>query len=182
MKQSKNLFALLLAVVVFMGSCIEPNKDIKYNKYTKTDTEAFTFLKTTYEQALFQQYATKNYDLGAQSQKISQTYQALAEEIVKLATENNVLEPSFSADHFDEKAGVSVNPTLANDTLTAMQSNVIAKVGSESIAQKVIHSQEEIVHQFEIASRNTNLSIRHFGNEKLAELEELLEQSKSSIK
>src|SRR5690606_26301075 len=150
--------------------------------YTKTDTDAFKFLKTTYEQALFQQYATKNYDLGTQSQKISQTYQALAEEIIKVATENNVLLPSFSANHFDENIEVSANPVLVNDTLSTIENSVSKEVSSETAAHKVIHSQEEIVHQFEIASRNTNLSIRHFGNEKLAELEELLEQSKSSIK
>lgn len=181
MKQSKNFYTFLLAVVVFMGSCIEPNKDIKYNNYTKTDTEAFRLLKTIYEQALFQQYAAKNFNLGAQSEKISQTYQALAEEITKLATDNNVLLPSFSASHFDDKTNVSSILPAANDSLGTNQVLAV-EINKETPAEKVIHSQEEVIHQVEIASRNTNLSIRHFGNEKLAELEELLEQTKSSVK
>jgi len=200
MKQLKSLFAILLTGVVFLSSCVETNKDIKYNKYTKTDTEAFNFLKKTYEEALFQQYAAQNYNLGAQSQKISQTYKDLTDELVKLATENNVLMPNFSKDHFAETTvlpasaqintdttfvdSTAANPLIseAKDTPKSTIAKAPKPVGSETPAQKVIHSQEKIVHQFEVASLNTNLKIRHFAESKLAGLEELLEQSKSTIK
>jgi len=205
MKQSKFINALFLAGAVFLSSCIDTNKDIKYNKYTKADTEAFTFLKKTYEQALFQQYAAKNYNLGAESQKITQVYKSLTDELVSLATKNNVLMPNFSSDHFTEKAGLNTRLPAKRDTLpvdtnlrqplvsqvnpdelpqspTLKLNEVVGKVGQETPSQKVIHSQEEIVHQFEVASRNTNLSIRHFAEGKLTELESLLDQTKSSIK
>jgi|GEM_PF-1219654 len=205
MKQSKFITALLLAGAVFLSSCIDTNKDIKYNKYTKADTEAFTFLKKTYEQALFQQYAAKTYNLGAESQKITQVYKSLSEELVNLATKNNVLMPSFGSEHFAEKAGINTSVPAKRDTLPVdtnlreplvsqadvnelpqapapKLNEVVGKVGQETPSQKVIHSQEEIVHQFEVASRNTNLSVRHFAESKLTELESLLEQTKSSIK
>jgi len=190
MKQLQ-LFTALLLGVVFLGSCIDTNKDIKYNKYTKADTEAFNFLKTTYEEALFQQYAVKNYSLGAESQQIAQEYQTLSEELIELATKNNVLMPSFSATHFDEKAAPSINSfavftdTATSDS-TAASPGVLQQqsqsVSKESPAQRVIHSQEEVVHQFEVASRNTNVSIRNFAASKVEGLKELLEQTKSSIK
>lgn len=191
MKQLQLCIALLLVGVVFLGSCIDPNKDIKYNKYTKADTEAFNFLKTTYEEALFQEYAAKNYNLGAESQQIAQKYQELAQELDALATKNNVLMPVFSATHFDEKAApaiknilqvadtLSLDPAVASPALVQEQPRPVSK---ETPAQKVIHSQEEVVHQFEVVSRNTNVSIRDFAASKLEGLKELLEQTKSSIK
>jgi len=191
MKQLQLFIALLLVGAVFLGSCVDPNKDIKYNKYTKTDTEAFDFLKTTYEEALFQQYAAKNYSLGAESQQIAQEYQALTEELIELATKNNVLMPNFSATHFDEKAAPAINSfavsadTAASDSIIASPAVVQEQsqpVSKESPAQRVIHSQEEVVHQFEVASRNTNVSVRNFAASKLEGLKELLEQTKASIK
>lgn len=191
MKQVQLFIALLLGVVL-LGSCLDPNKDIKYNKYTKADTEAFNFLKTTYEEALFQQYAVKNYNLGAESQKIAQEYQILSEELIELATKNNVLMPNFSATHFDEKAAPSINSfavmvdTAVSDSAAIASPAVVKEeshpVAHETPAQKVIHSQEEIVHQFEVVTRNTNVSIRNFAASKLEGLKELLEQTKSSIK
>lgn len=192
MKQIQLFIALLLVGVVLLGSCLDPNKDIKYNKYTKADTEAFDFLKTSYEEALFQQYAAKNYNLGAESQKIAQEYQTLSEELVELATKNNVLMPNFSATHFDEKAAPSINSfavmtdTAVSDS-TAIASPAIAQeesqpVSKETSSERVIHSQEEVVHQFEVASKNTNVSVRNFAASKLEGLKELLEQTKSSIK
>ncbi|TCK85588.1 hypothetical protein [Albibacterium bauzanense] len=191
MKQLQLFIALLLGVVL-LGSCLDPNKDIKYNKYTKADTEAFNFLKTTYEEALFQQHAAKNYNLGAESQKIAQEYQALSEELIELATKNNVLMPNFSATHFDEKAAPSITSfavmadTAVSDSAAIASPAVIQEeshpVAQETPAQKVIHSQEEIVHQFEVVTRNTNVSIRNFAASKLEGLKELLEQTKSSIK
>lgn len=192
MKQLQLFIALLLVGVVFLGSCIDPNKDIKYNKYTKADTEAFDFLKTTYEEALFQQYAAKNYNLGAESQQIAQEYQTLSEELVELATKNNVLMPNFSATHFDEKAAPAINSfAMTADTVTSDSAAIVnpaivqeqsQPISKETPAQKVIHSQEKVVYQFEVASRNTNVSVRDFAASKLEGLKELLEQTKSSIK
>src|SRR5690606_12602649 len=191
MKQLQLMIALLLVGVVFLGSCIDPNKDIKYNHYTKADTEAFEFLKTTYEEALFQQYAAKNYNLGAESQQIAQEYKILSEELVKLATENNVLMPGFSATHFDEKAAPAINTfaVVTESTVpdsTATESLVVVQeqtqpVSKETPAQKVIHSQETVVHQFEVVSRNTNVSVRNYAQSKLEGLKELLERTRSSI-
>jgi hypothetical protein len=191
MRQLHLSIALLLVGAVFLGSCIEPNKDIKYNKYTKADTEAFVFLKKTYEEALFQQYAVKNYNLGAESQKVADEYQALTQELVDLATKNNVLMPNFAITHFDEKAAPSINSfgviadTTSTDSLVANSAIVQEQSQSaskESASEKVIHSQEDIVHQFEVASRNTNVSIRDFAASKVEGLKELLEYTKSSIK
>jgi len=192
MKQLLLFITLLLVGAVFLGSCIDPNKDIKYNKYTKADTEAFNFLKITYEEALFQQYAAKNYNLGAESQQIAQEYQILAEELVELATKNNVLMPNFSATHFDEKAAPAINSfavmveTAASDSVTIASSAINQEqsqpVSRETPSEKVIHSQEEVVHQFEVVTRNTNVSIRDFAASKLEGLKELLEKTKSSIK
>jgi len=192
MKQLQLFIALLLTGAVFLGSCTDPNKDIKYNKYTKTDTEAFNFLKITYEEALFQQYAAKNYDLGTESQKIAQEYQTLAEELVDLATKNNVIMPNFSSTHFEEKSAPSINSFAVVTDTAVVDSAITASpavvreeaqpVSTESPAQKVIHSQEQIVHQFEVVSRNTNVSIRDFAASRLESLKELLEQTQSSIK
>src|SRR5690606_2997941 len=109
------------------------------------------------------------------------------EELVELATKNNVLMPGFSATHFDEKAASSINSfAVLADTATsdsiASSSAVIQEQplndSKESPAQRVIHSQEEVVHQFEVASRNTNVSVRNFAASKLEGLKELLEQTR----
>jgi len=206
MKKSKLILALLLGGAVFFNSCIDTHKDIKYNNYTKADTEAFNFLNKVYEQAIFQQYAAKNYNLGAQSQSISQTYKALAEEIVNLAAENNVLIQELPTNYFDQRSNVTSekSPAFAKNDTLAVDSNlrnpIIAhsnedelpnaatkelyegEAGHETTSQKVLHSQEETVHACEVAGRNTNVSVRRFAQQKLTELEELLEESKSSIK
>src|SRR5690554_2636483 len=191
MKQLQLFIALILVGVIFLGSCIDPNKDIKYNKYTKADTEAFNFLKKTYEEALFQQHAAKDYNIGAESQQIAQEYKILSEELVELATKNNVLMPNFSATHFDEKAAPAINnfaavtETAASDSVSIVTSDIVQEqpqpVSKETPAQKVIHSQEAVVHQFEVASRNTNVSIRNYAASKVEGLKELLEKTKSSL-
>jgi len=205
-KQSKFVFSWLLAGVVFMGSCTYPDtkKNYTHNYFTKADTEAFNFLKKVYEQALFQQYAAQTYSLGAQSQSITDTYKALAEEIEQLAIENHVLLTTYPANHFVEgtdrsntSASFAKNDTAAVDS--TMQSPLVqhrnedeqpqaavqhanAKSGLHvTPANKVIHSQEEILHEFEVASRNTNMSIRRFAQNNLERVHDLLEQSRSSI-
>ena len=206
MKQSNLIFSWLLAGVVFMGSCTYPDtkKNYTHNYFTKADTEAFNFLKKVYEQALFQQHAAQTFELGTQSQSIADTYKTLAEEIEQLAIENNVVLTTFPANHFVENASVSTTTAsyAKEDTAavdSTMQSPLVqhrnedeqpravaqhatAKDGLHvSPTNKVIHSQEEIVHEFEVASRNTNISIRRFAQTNLNKVNDLLEQSRSSI-
>ena len=205
MKQSKFVFSWLLAGVVFMGSCTYPDtkRNYTHNYFTNADTEAFNFLKKVYEQALFQQHAAQTFGLGSQSQSITDTYRTLAEEIEQLAIENHVVLTTYPANHFVENANVS-NTTASypkNDTAavdSTMQSPLVQHENKDeqpaaaqhattknglhvSPANQVIHSQEEIVHEFEVASRNTNVSIRQFARERLDIVNDLLEQSRSSI-
>lgn len=181
MKQPAFFYSSLLAAALFMGSCGDSNKTFRYNDYTKVDTEAYKALNIVYEEALFQEYAALN--LNPKSQELATKYKDLANEVASLAIESNVILPEFAEDHFDVKAGkstgypVAAAPAVADSLATdstvtnAVESPSARVLSAEKMAEKVKHSQGEIVHQLENISRNTNTVIQDFAVEKLKEFE-----------
>jgi len=200
MKPLKSIFAASVLGLALLSSCSEPRKDILILNWTETDTEAFSFLKEVYVEAAFQQYAAANYELGATSGEIAETYKKIAAELETLAIENRVRLPELSDNPFEQTAGYSPQeePTMtqSTDTLNHDRASEPAITfesrnpaqsktdlqGTHNPSLQVLHSQEKILHHFENASINTNQSIRQYASERLHHIEELLKQTQSSLK
>lgn len=200
MKPLKSIFAASILGLALLSSCSDPRKDITTLNWTETDTEAFKFLKEVYVEAAFQQYAAANYELGGPSAEIASTYKTIASELEALADENRVRLPELGENPFEQTAGYSPQsePTMtqSNDTVnhdrasehaTSFESHNPPQAktdlqGTHNPSLRVIHSQEKILHHFENASINTNLSIRNYASERLHQIEELLKQTQSSLK
>jgi len=184
-----NTFALsaLVASISLMGcKGTGTQKEILYNNYTGTDTEGFNFLKESYHHAGYQQFAAKHIDDQALANAISTTYAEISQNLIELGNYNNVLIPSINEVSFEE-AAISEN----TDSLTVVENSLVDSLATiettvdpqtEISIEKIIGSQEKLIHQFENASENTNRSIRQYAQETLPKLEELLEQTKATIK
>ncbi|WP_118193081.1 hypothetical protein [Albibacterium indicum] len=180
MKQPSFFYSGLLAAAIFMSSCGDSNKSFRYGNYTKVDTEAYKAINIVYEESLFQEYAALN--LNPKSEELATKYKNLANEVASLAIESNLILPEFAEDHFDVKAGISTGApvmtvapasldSLATDSAMVNQAPVgsTPALSAEKISEKVKHSQEEIAHQLENITRNTNTVVQDFAVEKLKE-------------
>ncbi|WP_188508541.1 DUF4142 domain-containing protein [Parapedobacter pyrenivorans] len=157
-------FVAAFSAVALLGSCSRSGEPVGRNKLylnaTDTDSEAFTFLKTVHEKAVFETELAKYVASTSASSEaktlaadVVKTYDAIIPELEELAATFHVVLPSPGMPAF-----VLPDQFLADS---------LASFDNAAYAGHVQHEQEAIRAQFERLSRNTISELRVYANEKL---------------
>lgn len=166
---------------MFLSACTGTGtkKELNFNNYTGVDAEAFKFLKTGHYQSSFQVFAADQIKDAALGSEIRDFYGPVVKKIEEIALENNVIVPSPGDAPFEADSFKAVD-TLGTDSLAA--SEAVEDVFAKSVEERVILSQEELVHLTEYAATDTRVPVRTYAREILPEMKALLEKSKAALK
>lgn len=172
MKRNRLFLIGAIAIGSVAASCgySDQNKITKqqqYNNATHVDTEGFRFFKTTYEIAAYEldhaQYALSQGVSGeakAIADQIVATYTGLLPELEQLAITKQVIVP-------DPGALVFAEPEVA------AEDSVAAPFDAAAYVLHVQKQHEELINQFNRASRNTDPDLRKIGTEKIAAIKDI---------
>ncbi len=164
-----SLFAAAYLAVSCSGSGYQTRKNQLLNNVTGVDTEAFEFLKTVYEKGTHESERARRVAAQAVSGqvkdiagRVSGLYDGILPEIERLAAETEVLIPAPGM------------PALPPADTTAM--------AESDYLHTTLHEQKLILDQFKRADRNTHKGINAYAKDKLADVEQLYQDTKQLVK
>lgn len=158
-------FAAAFGAVTLLGGCSQSGEPFGRHKLylnaTDTDSEAFTFMKTVHEKAVFETQLAKHVaaaptvspEAKALAADVVKTYEPIIPELEELGVEFHVILPSPGM------PGFALLRQFETDSLT--------NFNSAAYIAHVRHEQGALLEQFERLHRNTVSELRAYAAEKL---------------